>query len=63
MATAWRKSTRSGATGSCVEVAFLDDGTVGVRDSKDPHGPELVFTAVEWDCFIEGVYGGEFDLP
>ncbi|MEU0502485.1 DUF397 domain-containing protein [Nocardia sp. NPDC005998] len=50
----WFKSTRSGGSQDCVEVAFLDDGRVGVRDSKNPAGPALVFTPSEWDVFIAG---------
>ncbi|MEV4254777.1 DUF397 domain-containing protein [Spirillospora sp. NPDC049652] len=39
----WRKSSHSesGAGGSCIELADLG-GTVGVRDSRDPHGARLV---------------------
>lgn len=32
----WFKSRRSGAGKDCVEVAHLAEGTVGVRDSKNP---------------------------
>jgi hypothetical protein len=57
----WRKSSRSGSQGACVEVARLGDGSVAVRDSKDPGGAVLVFTPAEWDAFIGGAKDGEFD--
>ncbi|MGX1805720.1 DUF397 domain-containing protein [Nocardia sp. NPDC055321] len=56
----WFKSSRSTASQDCVEVAFLDAGHVGVRDSKNPGGPALVFTPGEWNAFVAGVEGGEF---
>lgn len=57
----WRKSTLS-TTNGCVEVAFVGD-RIAVRDSKDQGGgPILEFTAVEWNAFLGGVRGGEFDL-
>ncbi|MEU6558248.1 DUF397 domain-containing protein [Nocardia nova] len=55
----WFKSSRSGASKNCVEVAFLSNDAVGVRDSKDPSGPALVFSASEWDAFTTGVAGGK----
>ncbi|NKY43402.1 DUF397 domain-containing protein [Nocardia cerradoensis] len=58
----WFKSSRSGATKECVEVAFLDS-MVGVRDSKDPSGPALAFTPGEWDAFTDTLRTGEFDRP
>lgn len=59
----WFKSTRSGNNGACVEVAILDDGVIGVRDSKaQGKGPILTFTPAEWDAFIGGAKDGEFDL-
>jgi hypothetical protein len=57
----WRKSTRSAQNGACVELAALPDGTVGVRDSKDPGGPILRFTRAEVRAWLAGVRDGEFD--
>ncbi|MGW4714853.1 DUF397 domain-containing protein [Nocardia sp. NPDC004260] len=59
----WFKSSRSSGGKECVEVAFLDGGQVGVRDSKNPTGPALVFTPGEWDAFTAGVTDGEFERP
>jgi hypothetical protein len=57
----WFKSTFSGVSGNCVQVAFVADG-VAVGDSKDPAGPTLLFTPAEWLAFLAGVRAGEFDL-
>jgi hypothetical protein len=60
----WRKSRRSNSEGECVEVAFLGDGRVAVRDSKDRGaGPALVFTPAEWDAFVHGLADGDFARP
>jgi hypothetical protein len=32
-----------------------------LRDSKNPQGPKLFFTRIEWDVFIADVKLGEFD--
>jgi predicted secreted Zn-dependent protease len=58
----WRKSTRSGAAGHCVEVAS-GPAAVLVRDSKDAGGPVLAFAETDWAGFIAGVRAGEFDHP
>ncbi|MEU6561778.1 DUF397 domain-containing protein [Nocardia nova] len=57
----WRKSKYSGPDGNCVEVAFLGDGNVGVRDTKDRgRGPILAFEPDAWDAFLSGVTAGRF---
>jgi len=58
----WHKSTYSnGSGGNCVETAALSAGRRAVRDSKDPDGSVLIFTASEWEAFIAGVKAGEFE--
>jgi hypothetical protein len=35
---------------------------IEVRDTKDQgQGPTLRFTSDEWDAFLDGARGGEFD--
>jgi hypothetical protein len=57
----WRRSSRSGTQGNCVEVRVIDD-TIEVRDSKNPDGPILRFTFAEWTAFVGGAEDGEFRL-
>jgi Domain of unknown function (DUF397) len=55
----WRKSSYSGGSGNCVEIAGDLPGAVGVRDSKDPGGQALVFTTVAWRAFAAQVKSGK----
>lgn len=58
----WRTSTKSGAAGHCVEVAFAGPDDIRVRQSHQPDGDVLRFTDAEWDAFVDGAKAGEFDF-
>ena len=47
----WRKARRSVATGECVEVAPVA-GIIVVRDSKNPDGLVLQYSAASWRSFV-----------
>ena len=50
----WRKSSYSGSNGGeCVEVATTE--AVLVRDTADPNGPMLTFTADAWRAFTAAI--------
>jgi hypothetical protein len=57
----WRKSTYSGGGNNCVEVA---EGVtdIAVRDSKNPDGGDLVFSAAAWTAFTAGVKTGGYGI-
>ncbi|RDI68097.1 DUF397 domain-containing protein [Nocardia pseudobrasiliensis] len=59
----WFKSSRSYASGDCLEVAYLAQGMVGIRDSKQPTGPALLFTPTEWSAFTADLMTGRFGHP
>lgn len=56
----WRKAQRSVNNGQCVELARTG-GMIVIRDSKNPVGPVLMCTLVEWQAFLGGAKNGEFD--
>ena len=63
----WRKSSYSNSSGgSCVEIAVLTgapgEHDIAVRDSKDPHGPALTFTARHWRGFTTAIKAHKLDL-
>jgi hypothetical protein len=57
----WRKSTRSGGEGHCVEVANVHTA-VAVRDSKDPDGPKVILTRTGWRALADSVKSGDYDI-
>lgn len=51
----WKKSSYSAANGDCVEVACLENGGIGVRDSKNIGAPALGFAPAEWRIFLAAI--------
>ena len=51
----WRKSSYSGQSGNCVEVARNLPGLVAVRDSMAQHGPKLMVSRETWRAFLLGL--------
>jgi hypothetical protein len=56
----WRKAQLSTNNGACLEIGSIA-GKIAVRDSKDPSGPVLVYTPIEFRAFLDGAKKGEFD--
>ena len=57
----WRKSSHSSGNDNCLELAKAAWPVVGVRDSKNPRGPVLVFDLGQWSAFLAGLRAGDFD--
>ncbi|MCR4284147.1 MAG: DUF397 domain-containing protein [Parcubacteria group bacterium] len=57
----FKKSSYSRIITFCVSVALTPEG-VAVRDTKDHSKRTLFFTRGEWEAFVKGVKGGEFDV-
>jgi hypothetical protein len=52
----WRKSSWSTFNGDCVEVADLDGGLIGVRDSKDRTGRSvLIISSGAWQALLDNI--------
>ena len=51
----WRKSSYSGQSGNCVEVARNLPGLVAIRDSKAPDGAKVLVSREAWLSFIRNV--------
>nr|WP_063062963.1 DUF397 domain-containing protein [Nocardia sienata] len=58
----WFKSSHSSGSQECVEVAHLEAGMVGVRDSKNPAGSTLVYPAATWHDFTAALRSGLFTV-
>ncbi|WP_433333393.1 DUF397 domain-containing protein [Spirillospora sp. CA-294931] len=61
----WRKSSHSGESADCVEVAGHRTELgfcVLARDSKDPGGAFLHFSPCDWRALVFSVKAGGLDL-
>lgn len=47
----WCKSSYSGTSGNCVEVAVLPNGARAVRDSKNLACSVLIVAPAQWGAF------------
>jgi hypothetical protein len=57
----WRKSSRSGGEGQCVEIT----STLGhffVRDSKNPTGPTLACNQTDWSALLSAIKNNKLNL-
>lgn len=57
----WRKASSSVNNGACVEVAS-PRAAVLVRDSVDPSGPVVGYSARSWQAFLASTKAGTFDV-
>jgi Domain of unknown function (DUF397) len=57
-ALTWHKSSASGGTGECIEVARWKLSVL-VRDSGDRSGPVLAFTAAQWRGLVRRIKNDE----
>jgi hypothetical protein len=58
---AWQRASRC-ANAACVEVASID-GSIAVRDSKNPDGTVQMYSPSEWNAFLDGITNGDFNFP
>ncbi|MDQ1031501.1 hypothetical protein QF035_009083 [Streptomyces umbrinus] len=58
----WQKPWSGSNGGNCVEVKQLADGRVALRQSTEPDGPALIYTAAEISAFVEGAKAGAADF-
>ncbi|MGJ6969499.1 DUF397 domain-containing protein [Streptosporangium sp. G11] len=59
----WHTSSLSSGGTNCVQIAFLDQGIVALRDSKNPGKAPHLFTDAEYDAFTAGIERGELRRP
>jgi hypothetical protein len=52
---AWRKSTKSGNSGNCLEACVAESGGVLVRDTRDRERGALAFPVEAWQGFTSAL--------
>jgi hypothetical protein len=57
----FKKTSRSTGGGNCVEIGVADDGTIAMRDSKNPTGPAIELTPDVFREFLIVIKTGAFD--
>jgi hypothetical protein len=57
--SSWRRASFC-ASNECIEVAPHNNMIV-MRNSREPRGQVLRYTAEEWRSFVRGIKAGEFD--
>ncbi|MFK0154297.1 DUF397 domain-containing protein [Streptomyces sp. NPDC090493] len=55
----WETSSFSSGGTNCVQIAFLDEGIVALRDSKNIKKAPHLFTDSEYDAFVSAIVHGE----
>jgi hypothetical protein len=55
------KSSRSTGGANCVEIGIADDGTIAIRDSKDPTGPVIEIAPGAFRRLVTNIKAGTFD--
>lgn len=58
---AWRKSSYSNGGTNCVEMAALPDGTIGMRNSRNPDGAMLALPRAAIAALLAGIKANELD--
>ncbi len=56
----WRKSSASGGSGECVEVAQWESSVL-IRDSRDRSGPLLKVNSAQWLGLLRRTRNGEIE--
>lgn len=63
LSVTWRKASYSSTNGgACIELGKGLPGLTPVRDSKDPHGPALLFTTEAVAAFLAAIKSAEFPI-